>query len=71
MIYMEEETREMRFHELRMMLLQRQHTSGVINADIAKARAIPRQVALRRVLRQAINIYNMSSMKLHHGKQDN
>ena len=54
-ICMEEETREMRFNELRDMLLQREYTSGVINTAIAKARAIPRQVALRQVLRQAIN----------------
>ena len=54
-ICMEEDTRETRFQELREMLLQREYTSGVINAAIAKARAIPRQVALRRVLRQAIN----------------
>ena len=52
---MEEATREIRIHELREMLLQREFKTGVINAAISKARAITRQVALRWVLHQAIN----------------
>ena len=51
-ICMEEATRDMRFQELKEMLLAREYTPGVIDSAIAKARAIPRHVALRRVPRQ-------------------
>ena len=48
----EEEDREFRFQELKEMLLSREYVKGVIDAAIAKARAIPRTQALRRVSRQ-------------------
>ena len=54
-VCMEEDTRDMRFQELKEMLLDRDYTPGIINAAISKARAIPRHVALRRVPRQDIN----------------
>ena len=53
-ICMEEPTRDLRFHEMKEMLLDREYSTGVIDAAIAKARAIPRHVALRRVPRQEI-----------------
>ena len=53
-ICMEEPTRDLRFHEMKEMLLDREYSPGVIDAAIAKARAIPRHVALRRVPRQEI-----------------
>jgi hypothetical protein len=49
---MEADTREQRFQELKDMLLSREYSQGIIDAAIAKARAIPRQQALRRVPRQ-------------------
>jgi hypothetical protein len=52
---MEEHTRDLRFQELKDMLLEREYPSGVVEAAIAKARAIPRSVALRRVTRQTTN----------------
>ena len=45
---------KMRLEELRGMLLDREYSPGVIDAAIAKARAIPRQRALLRVPRQEI-----------------
>ena len=51
-ICMEEATRDLRFQELKDMLLAREYPTGVIDSAIAKARAIPRHVALRRVSRQ-------------------
>ena len=38
-------TREMRFQELKQMLLDREYSPGIIDSAIAKARAIPRQQA--------------------------
>ena len=52
---MEEHTRDLRFQELKDMLLEREYPSGVVEAAIAKARAIPRSVALRRVSWQTTN----------------
>ena len=49
---MEEVSREQRFQELKEMLLAREYTPGILNAAIAKARAIPRLQALRRVRRK-------------------
>jgi hypothetical protein len=54
-ICMEEITREKRFIELKEMLLDREYTPGIVNSAIAKARAIPRLQALRRVSRQPLN----------------
>ena len=48
----EEQDREQRFQELKDMLLSREYSPGIIEAAIAKARAIPRPKALRRVTRQ-------------------
>ena len=48
----EEETREQRFMEMKHMLIDRDYPRGVIDGAIAKARAIPRQQALKRVPRQ-------------------
>ena len=45
-ICMEETDRDIRLEELRGMLLDREYSPGVIDAAIAKARAIPRQRAL-------------------------
>ena len=45
-------TRDQRFEELKDMLLTREYSPRNIDAAIAKARAIPRTQALRRVLRQ-------------------
>ena len=53
-ICLEEATRDMRFQELKEMLLAREYPPGVIESAIAKARAIPRHLALRRVPRQEI-----------------
>ena len=44
--------RENRFKELKEMLLEREYTPGVIDGAIARARAIPREEALKCVLRQ-------------------
>ena len=49
---MEDASREQGFQELKEMLLAREYTPGILNAAIAKARAIPRLQALRRVPRQ-------------------
>ena len=54
-ICMEEATRDQRLQELKDMLLAREYTPGVIDSAIAKARATPRHVALRRVPRQDTN----------------
>ena len=51
---MEENTRDMRFQELKQMLLDREYSPGIIDSAIAKAKAIPRQEALRRVTGQQI-----------------
>ena len=48
---MEEVTREARFNKLKEMLLAREYSPGIIDAAIARARAIPRHLALRRVSR--------------------
>ena len=48
-------SRDQRFQELKDMLLSRGYTPGIIDGAIAKARAIPRQQALRQVSRQEIN----------------
>jgi hypothetical protein len=45
--------RELRFGELKEMLVARGYIPSIIEAAIAKARSIPREVALRRVSRQA------------------
>ena len=50
----EETDRHRRFKELREMLLDREYSPGIVDAAIAKARAIPRQRALQRVSRQNI-----------------
>ena len=44
----------MRFKELKQMLLDREYSPGIIDSAIAKARAIPRQQAFRRVTGQQI-----------------
>ena len=51
---MEKSDRELRFHELKQMLLAREYSPRIIDSAIAKARAIPRQQALRRVNGQQI-----------------
>jgi hypothetical protein len=50
----EETDRDRRFKELKEMLLDREYSPGIVDAAIAKARAIPRQRALQRVSRQNI-----------------
>ena len=47
--------REKRYQELKDMLLAREYTPGIIDAAIARARAIPREEALKCVLRQETN----------------
>ena len=51
----ETQARDNRLKELKEMLLARDYTPGIIDAAIAKARAIPRQEALKRVTRQTVN----------------
>ena len=45
----EEGTRDLRLEEIKEMLLDLQYTPKVIDSAIARAKAIPRQQALRRV----------------------
>ena len=52
---MEEHNRDLRFQELKDMLIEREYPPGVVDAAIAKARATPRSVALGRVSRQPTN----------------
>ena len=47
----EAETREMRFLKLKSMLLARNYRSGMIDAALKKARAIPREEALKCVVK--------------------
>ena len=47
----ETETRDMRYSELKDMLLQRKYPLGIVMAAITKARSIPRAVTIRRVER--------------------
>ena len=48
-------TRDQQFIELKDMILERDNLPGIVNAGIAKARAIPMSVAFRRVSRQPTN----------------
>ena len=48
----EPQSRERRFEELKEMLIDRDYTPKLVEAAIAKARALPREVALREVSRQ-------------------
>ena len=48
-----EEDREKRFGELRQMLLDRDYKPNIINSSIEKARNIPREKALEKVVRQS------------------
>ena len=45
------EAREVRFSELKEMLLAREYSAGVINAAISRARSIPRNEALKKVFK--------------------
>ena len=47
----EPETRDMRFSELKEMLLQRKYRSGMIDSAISRARSIPRLEALKYVVK--------------------
>ena len=51
----EPDTRDQRFMELKEMLIARDYSPGIIDGAIAKAKAIPRLEALRRVSRQQTN----------------
>ena len=51
-ICVEHEARERSFEELKDMLIDREYTKGIIEAAINKARAIPREQALKCMLRQ-------------------
>ena len=51
----ETQARDNRLQELKEMLLSRGYTPGILDAAIAKARAIPRQKALKRVTRHTGN----------------
>ena len=51
----ENQAKENRFKELKTMLLDRDYTPGIIDAAIARARAIPREEALKSSLRQDTN----------------
>ena len=48
----EPEDRELRFNELKQLLLDRGYTLGVINSAIDRARSIPRKDILKKVVRQ-------------------
>ena len=48
----EADARERRFSELKEMLLDRNYPEGIINAAIHKARSIPRNIAIRKVVRE-------------------
>ena len=50
-ICVEKESRDLRYSELKDMLMARNYPEGIINAAIKKARDIPRAVALRKVAR--------------------
>ena len=50
-----ENTRDMRYEELKNMLIERKYPSGVIDHAINKAKAIPRTQALRPVVRNQTN----------------
>ena len=47
----EPDTREMRFNELKEMLLDRDYKEGMIDAAISRARSIPRAEAIKKVIR--------------------
>jgi hypothetical protein len=47
----EPQTRDMRYAELKNMLLDREYREGMIDAAIAKAKSIPREQAIKRVAR--------------------
>ena len=51
----EPEQRDLRFQEMKEMLLEREYPPGIIDAAIVKARAIPRDQALKGILRQDTN----------------
>ena len=53
------EDREQRFSELRSMLLARDYKSKIIDSCIEKARQIPRQEALKKVVRDKNNLDRM------------
>ena len=44
--------RDERLQELKEMLIERKYTPGIIDAAIARAKAVPREQALKCVLRQ-------------------
>ena len=48
----EEDTRDQRHNELKLMLIDRNYPEGLINAAICKAKSIPRAVAIRKVVRE-------------------
>ena len=49
----ETHTRELRYSELKNMLLERNYPEGIVDAALNKARQIPRSVALRKVVRNS------------------
>ena len=57
--------RDTRFKELEEMLLDREYSPGIVDAAIAKARAIPRRRALQRVSRQDITNRPVTSVSPH------
>ena len=48
----EPEAREGRFEELKLLLMERDYRPGMIDAAISKARAVPREKALKHVVRK-------------------
>ena len=51
----ENESRDLRLKELKSMLIEREYTPGIINSAISRAKAIPREKALRQVSHKDTN----------------
>ena len=51
----EPESRELRFSELKELLLARDYRPGMIDAAISRARAMPRAQAIKYVVQQQTN----------------
>ena len=70
-IYTEPETRDMRYSELRDMLMEWNCRRGIIYASIKKARAIPRAIAIQKVqLKHLLTKISIESSKISsiHGR---
>ena len=48
----EPEDREVKFEELKQMLISRHYNRNIVNAAIAKAKTVPREIALEKVIKK-------------------